>query len=77
LTVNLLQTNVGQWDTVTVSPDTSSLSSPFQLRNCVQAAVDAVNQQHGQMRPLAGSSLIDSLGQPCSPFLYIRMPPDL
>jgi flagellar hook-associated protein 2 len=65
LTVNLLQTNVGQWDTVTVSPDTSSLSSALSsFATAYNAAVDAVNQQHGQSAgPLAGSSLIDSLGQ--------------
>ena len=65
LTVNLLATNVGQWDTITVAQDTGSLSSA--LSNFVtayNAAVDAVNQQHGQNAgPLAGSSLIDSLGQ--------------
>jgi flagellar hook-associated protein 2 len=65
LTVNMLQTNVGKWDTITVAPNTNSLSSG--LSNFVtayNAAVDGVNQQHGQNAgPLAGSSLITSLGQ--------------
>jgi flagellar hook-associated protein 2 len=65
LTVNLLKTNVGSWDTITVGQNTNSLSSALSgFVTAYNAAVDAVNQQHGQNAgPLAGSSLIDSLGQ--------------
>jgi flagellar hook-associated protein 2 len=65
LTANLLKTNVGQWDTITVASDTNSLSSGLNnLVTTYNAAVDAVNQQHGQNAGvLAGDSLISSLGQ--------------
>jgi len=65
LTVNLLNTNVGAWDTITVAPDTNSLSSGLSnLVTAYNAVVDALNQQHGQNAgALAGSSLINSLGE--------------
>lgn len=65
LTVNLLQANVGQWVTVTVAPNTGALSSGLSsFAAAYNAAVDAVGQQHGQNAgPLAGDSLITSLGQ--------------
>jgi flagellar hook-associated protein 2 len=65
LTVNLLKSNVGQWDTITVGENTSALGSALSnLATAYNAAVTAVSQQHGQNAgPLAGSSLINSLGQ--------------
>jgi flagellar hook-associated protein 2 len=65
LTVSLLKTNVGQWATITVAPNTGSLSSGLStFAGAYNAAVDALAQQHGQNAgPLAGHSLITSLGQ--------------
>jgi len=65
LTVNLLNTNVGEWDTVTVSQNTSALSGALSnFATAYNAAVTALNQQHGQNAgPLAGTSLVGSLGQ--------------
>ncbi len=65
LTVNLLQTNVGNWATVTVAPNTGALSSGLNnFASAYNAAVDALAAQHGQNAgPLLGSSLITSLGQ--------------
>jgi len=56
---------VGQWDTITVAPDTNTLSSGLSsFVSAYNAAVDGLNQQHGQNAGmLAGSSLINSLGQ--------------
>ncbi|HJT89788.1 MAG TPA: flagellar filament capping protein FliD [Bryobacteraceae bacterium] len=65
LTVNLLATNTGNWDNITVARNTAGISNDLSaLATAYNAAADALNQQHGQgAGALSGDSLVNSLGQ--------------